>query len=36
MVMARPVNYGKRLQQVRAPAREQIDSFFSRIDKSGA
>lgn len=36
MVIARPVNYGSGYSGFAAPAREQIDSFFSRIDKSGA
>lgn len=36
MVIARPVNYGSGYSRFAAPAREQIDSFFSRIDKSGA
>lgn len=36
MVIARPVNYASGYSSFAAPAREQIDSFFSRIDKSGA
>ena len=36
MVVARPVNYGHGYNMSAASEREQIDGFFSRIDKSGA